>query len=529
MKIAIAGFKGMRPAVGVKLLDNAMATVAQDVELIDGTLVPLGDDTLVATLTKTGTINTLYRLTSAIWLHWTEVVSVAPIPIANNAYKRLMFTGTDQPRMTDVVKAADSGGTAYPEVSFLAGLPAPTTILNTDASTTPDDAKLARVYTYTYVSAWGEEGPPADPTDVIYVTDGDTVNLSNFAGAPAGAYQVESVRIYRALTGSSGDGTYLFVAEIPVAQTTYADSVGDASLAEALQSTLWSAPDTTMQGVTAMANGMLAGYFDNNLCFSQPYQGHAWPEDYRKPLDHAITGLSAAGNMLYVATDGNPYVVIGNSPDYMSENKLETVQTMVSDRSFVDIGSGAIYAGADGLVLLSEGGAKPITKGVVDSDWWATLYPTTIHAYYYRDKYVGFYDNGTTQGGFIFDITDGTFSLISTYGTAGYSDMETGDLYIVKSDNKVYQFDAGTALTGIWESKHYEVPITNFSSARVDAAAYPVTFKVYADGVLKYTKSVTSADPFRLPSGFLARTWIIRIETTSKVHGVFMASSTGEL
>ncbi len=519
----------MRPAVGKKLLDNAMATIAQDVELSDGTLVPLGDDTLVATLTKTGTIKTLYRLTSSVWLHWTEAVSVASIPIANNEYKRVMFTGTDQPRMTDVVKAVEGGGTDYPEVSFLAGLPAPATILTTDASTTPDDDKLARVYTYTYVSAWGEEGPPADPTDVIYVTDGDTVNLSNFAGAPSGAYQVESIRIYRALTGSSGDGTYLFVDEIPVAQTTYADSVSDAALAEALKSTLWSAPDTSMQGVTAMANGMLAGYFDNNLCFSEPYQGHAWPEDYRKPLDHTITGLSAAGNMLYVATEGNPYVVVGNSPDYMSENKLETVQTMVSARSFVDIGSGAIYAASDGLILLSEAGAKNITENVVDHDWWAALDPTTIHAYFYKDKYVGFYDNGTTQGGFIFDITDGTFSMISTYGTAGYSDMATGKLYIVKEDNKVYQFDAGEPLTAVWESKHYETPITNFSSARVDAAAYPVTFKVYADGELKFTKSVADAEPFRLPAGFNARTWVIRVETTSTVYGVFMVNATGEL
>jgi hypothetical protein len=192
------------------------------------------------------------------------------------------------------------------------------------------------------------------------------------------------------------------------------------------------------------------------------------------------------------------------------------------------VGSGAIYAAADGLVYVSGEGARLVTKGVLHEDDWAAFNPSSIHGYLYKGQYLGFYDTGTTKGGFLFDFEKGSFQMLSTWASAGYSDQTTGQLYLAQGGS-VVAFDAGADLTGIWESKHVETVPANFSAAKVDADAFPVTFKLYADGVLKHTQTVTSDNPFRLPGDYRARTWMIRLETTQRIHGAHIAQAVSEL
>jgi hypothetical protein len=63
----------------------------------------------------------------------------------------------------------------------------------------------------------------------------------------------------------------------------------------------------------------------------------------------------------------------------------------------------------------------------------------------------------------------------------------------------------------------------------VVADTYPVTFKLYADGALKHTQAVTSRDPFRLPSGYMALDWQMEIEGTTAVQGAALATSMAEI
>ena len=69
----------------------------------------------------------------------------------------------------------------------------------------------------------------------------------------------------------------------------------------------------------------------------------------------------------------------------------------------------------------------------------------------------------------------------------------------------------------------------NFSCAEVTADAFPVTFRLYADGALKHTQSVSSSDPFRLPAGFMASTWQMEIEGATPVQGAALGTSMLEL
>jgi hypothetical protein len=69
----------------------------------------------------------------------------------------------------------------------------------------------------------------------------------------------------------------------------------------------------------------------------------------------------------------------------------------------------------------------------------------------------------------------------------------------------------------------------NYAAAVVTANAYPVTFRMYADGTLKHTQTVADRNPFRLPGGFRAFEYQFELEGTNPVQDLLVATSVEEL
>ena len=69
----------------------------------------------------------------------------------------------------------------------------------------------------------------------------------------------------------------------------------------------------------------------------------------------------------------------------------------------------------------------------------------------------------------------------------------------------------------------------NLGAASVDAAAYPVTFKLYADGVLKFTQTVLDRYAFRMPAGYRSRRIHFTVTGTGIVRDVEIASTMAEI
>jgi hypothetical protein len=94
------------------------------------------------------------------------------------------------------------------------------------------------------------------------------------------------------------------------------------------------------------------------------------------------------------------------------------------------------------------------------------------------------------------------------------------------------RFDDGAKLNAVWRSKVFrQERHENFGFAQIICRAYSPapTLRVYADGVLRYTKLVTSPNEFRLPAGFKQMDWEIEIETQVDVLEAFVATSALEL
>jgi hypothetical protein len=384
-----------------------------------------------------------------------------------------------------------------------------------------------RVYTWTWVNkeaGFEFESAPSPASASVDVRVEQTVAVSGRGSVPTG-YLATHWRLYRAVAG-----VYLFVGELPASQTSFTDTVKAENLGEELPSLTWLTPPDTLRGLTNLPNGIMAGFTGRDIYFCDPYHPHAWPVGYNQTVDFPVVGLGRMDTTLAVLTTGTPYFIQGSHPDSMVVVKSDLEQSCASKRSIVSHGGAVLYASPDGLVMLSSGGSKVLTdKFFTRAQWQSTFNPSSINAYHHDMKYVGFYDNGTTTGGFIFDLTSGQFILHTIYATAGYNDLLADKLYTTSADRSVKIWLDGAAMSYTWKSKKFTMPqVMGFSCAQVEAEAYPVTAKIYVDGTLVRTQTVTSRVPFRLPAS-PGRDWEFQIEGNTEVFAVLVAQSMEEL
>ena len=138
-----------------------------------------------------------------------------------------------------------------------------------------------------------------------------------------------------------------------------------------------------MLGLTAMANGIFAGFSGKRICFSEPFLPHAWPVAYRITLEEEIVSIAMAGQVLFIATKGTPYIAAGTDPQSMSVIRMEAAQACLNKESLVDMGDLAIYASPDGLVGASGSEITVLTAGLITpKQWQAQFYPLQLRVFY---------------------------------------------------------------------------------------------------------------------------------------------------
>lgn len=567
MTIAISKFDGMAPRVAPRQLNPTMAQMALNCKLWS-TLAPFKEPKIINTPTRSGIKKTIYMIgqspvttpagshpisgapingmalngegqpiiaptvdgseldaSAGIWLHWTGDVNVARGFVQNDTSDRVYYTGDGVPKVTDVTMAV-AGGTNYPMTFYNLGVPFPTTA-PTLAAIGGSGSADTRTYVTTFVTGWGEESSPSDASAPITVTAVQSVVVTRAATPPVGAYNITHWRVYRVNTGTSG-AEYQFVAEVPIATATYTDSTLSANLGEVLPTLGWLPPPSTLVGLINLPNGGMAGFYSNTLCFCEPWKPYAWPIKYQLTTDTDIVAVAACSAGVVVTTARGVYLCAGSDPASMSMIKLNSPQACASKRSMVSFGGGVAYASPDGIMATS--GSEPVnmTDAYFTRDEWQALNPKSMNACIQDGRYYCFYDNGTTQGGFIIDPTNSVAGLIfiNTYATAAFSDALTDALYLM-TDINIVKWDAGTTnKVFLWKSKVFtHNKPSNMSYGQVFAAKYPVKVLYYGDGALRHTQNANNDRPYRLPSGFKCRDWEVAIESDKEVYAVYGAEN----
>lgn len=556
-------FSGIAPGVSPRLLAEQFAQLAENIDFESGRLNPVTDESDTLTLANS-TRRSIFFYRDTNWLQWDEDdVSVVEGPIPADTLDRLYWTGQDYPRIG--VASTIISGSSYPQASFRLGVPAPANAPTTsktgtpDATQTPDDVS----YVYTFVTAFGEEGPPSLASTSFERTDTETVTINlPSSDHPSGNYNFGAgakKRVYRSNTGSTNT-QFQFLAEVPFTTVSVSDTTSSFALGEVLPSDTWIGPpddDTTlypsgpMQGLIAVANGVFAGFTGKRLCLSEPFLPHAWPVDYRITLEEDIVAIGSVTNGIVALTDGAPYFVTGIDPSAMTAVKLDIAQACINKRSVVDMGDYLLYAGPDGLVAVSGGEGEVVTNGLISPKQWNDDFnPTTYRAFRHENTYVAFYSGG----GFVYDPRAGeaALSTISYTGEVrgGYMHDKNGELYVIVG-NKIKKYRGGTASKTLkWKSKQYVTPKpVSMSWVSVHAQAYPVTVKVWADGNQiaiytisysnnAYTQTVTLPNGastgtlrepiMRLPA-VVGQVWEVQVEGSVQIDEVCLAQSMDEI
>jgi hypothetical protein len=137
--IKITRFLGTAPKNASELLPDTAAQVSRNTKLYSGDLIPYPIPAIVANTGKTGTLRTLYALrdptTSALqWLSWADDVAVATPATDESNEQRFYYTGDGAPKVSTYALAT-SGAGPYPTAYYDLGLPLPTDIPITVATT----------------------------------------------------------------------------------------------------------------------------------------------------------------------------------------------------------------------------------------------------------------------------------------------------------------------------------------------------------------------------------------------------------
>lgn len=597
--LKISAFAGIAPRVGSALLKDNEATSAINTKLYSGELRSWNKPGVVeGAASLAGSVKSIYKHKNVagddLWLSWSTDVNVVPSPIFDTGENPIYYTGSGTPKKTNST-LAETGTAPYPGDYYEMGVPAPTSAPSVSASGGSGTAE-SRVYLFTYISEFGsieEESAPSPASSVLSVLPGGTVTVSGLgSSAPSGDYNITKKRIYRAVSGTSTT-IYLKVADVAIGTASYSDTKTAAQLGAAIESSNYNTPPSDLQGIVAMANGILVGFRENEIYFSEPYVPHAWPVIYSLTVEYPVVGLGAFGESVVVATKGNPFIISGSTPSSMSQAKVPLFEPCVSKRSIVSDDTGVMYASPNGVVKISQGFAGVTTNGLFTRDEWQLRYPATMLGAVLDGAYYLFWEDqiNNVQECLILDRNESASALTTTniYTTAVFIDPTTAQLYFAYTGVVCeWESDSLNFLLYDWTSKLYIFPRpVNFSAIQVDAAfedaalanalqsevdaiiaenqtvfasgvnllstlgsvaigeivlggsilkkipggvsALSLQVKVYCNGVLVATKSISDRSTYRLPSGFKSDRWQFRLSGNVPLRAFKIAETAKEL
>lgn len=511
----------------------------------------------------------------------------------------------------------------------------------------------ARTYLYTWYTPWNEESIGSDPSDALFIKEGQIVTVANLPTAPpSGDNFIRGIRLYRTLAGTTSADYYLLqtmwypntittvsrssnvstvtfqyphnliaddrfkisgcssatfditggfvtevideytftyaqtavdiastsasgtlyydVSELPTSTARYwgdggnynfTDDFNYRTLITTLATNNYLAPPDDLQGLTVVQSTFLAGFVGNDLYFSEPNAFHAWPDSYKRSFESNIVGLASVGSQLLVLTESYPYIVDGSDPAVMAQSKLPSRYPCLNRRSIVEASFGVIYATHDGIAVWApSAGAQLLTRLIHSSDTWnESLDPSTLVGVYYKDTYFASHSAGSIvlDAGAKQDTP--SFVNSSFIFSAAWYDSLTNILYLASGDTgDIYHWDDLTqpSLQMTWKSKTITTKdFTNLGVARVIAdyatnetpyewatAAVdwesadqiwnsddPITFNLYVDKELKFSRICTSTDVFRLPAGYKSDTFEFQLESYIRVRAVHLGDTPASL
>jgi len=301
----------------------------------------------------------------------------------------------------------------------------------------------------------------------------------------------------------------------------------DDTLGEVVSTEGWNRPPSGMTGLTRFNNGMLGGFVDNNIYFSEPYYPYAWPTDYSLSFPDNIVGLASIAGSIVVLTDGIPFILTGNSPDVLSQERLPYNQPCLAKRGIIETEYGVIYPCPDGLFSINMNGGELISKELFTKVQWDAYTLANMIGTYYDDRC--FYHFNADEIGFYIDFKSEPFVIDIDHGVtnAVYDvSVDGDDMYfllkiVAAATYELWKWRGHATNYKIftWKSKAFQSPtLANFSCGRVIAdvsgSSATTTGGLLVVGVMYVISTYVTGDNF------------VNVGGTNVTGNVFIATNT---
>lgn len=533
-------FGGSTPRMARHLLGSDNAGEAQDCRLWHGTLASWREPRLERTVGPQ--VGTVFQY-DCCWLDFEGCVDVAQGPV--NCRKIFVTGWADYP----VVMEFDAACLA---TTRRLGVPCGDTPLSAVygalGTTAPRDTE-SRSYAYQYVNAASERGSLSQATAPFEARDGQSVVLSGWP-LPDASWAVTHVLLYRSVAGYQPtgketsnvfDSTWMLVAKVPIGAVSFTDTVLNELLISALEEDQAPPPPAALQGIVHIESmNALVGFLGRRLYYSENNSYHQWP--YFQDLDDNILGIVENNGLLYVATDGAPYVIVA-ATDCKNAGCREAIRLPVTlpmagggNRRMAATPQGAVYPGHEGLVMLaSRSTPSLVTHPLYAPDDWQRLAPNTIVPVAHGGSLFVFGQGGS----FVLKLPDGPENgwQLDLHSTLSDTDVRqaqvtrNGALFLRLQDGSVVEWDRGAQLRPHrWVSPEVvtDTPI-NFGAAHLQNLNGSESVTIVNNHGQRFQRDVPSPRVFRLPNWMLGTRWHVILEGTATVSLFSMATSMQEL
>jgi hypothetical protein len=493
--IKISDFAGVAPRWSARLLPNNGAVNAENAKLLSGELRGLHETQLLHDFSlddPPAPIVRAFRLPQTVaapipitdadqWIGFADTdVDFVRTPVLEDSFERYYWT-SDSTNYSGAPQYNTRARINADSTSFVLGIPTP---INAVSLTPAAGTTVTRSYVYTFVSAYGEEGPPSPPSTATGTEGTWTVSGWDTSIPNQSDYNITTLRIYRTVVGTT-ETEYYHVVDLTFGTSTpYNDTALDQTIAlnYTMPSLTWTMPPATLEGLVAHPGGFLVGFEGRDLWLSEPYQPHAWPLQYVQTMQTEIVGVAIFNNCIIVMTTSHPYIGSGMTPLTVTMQKLDSIDPCVSRRSIATTLNGVYYASPQGIVLNDSTQSYLTTEELFTREEWQDDFsPTTVLAAPYGLQYIAF---DTSASGFIFSPADQHSPLTTLDRFSGVSaiqiDAYSGDVYLVQN-NQVRLWDPPPSLpySYTWTSKEFELPKpVNFGAFRLKFVANPINISI---------------------------------------------------
>lgn len=621
VKYSLSGFLGMFPRYQAYLIKDSAAQLSIDTNTLSGGLEAYRQDKMIKRTEKLYT--DFYRYVhdnKVMWLSFDEHVDIARSAVIDDVSNQTFVTGIDNnlrifdatTLQVDALYLQNKVVKVTKDNSVLARIDRPKTakIKRTGAGALDAGSTVSRAYSIAYVREWQSgkldfgplsEAARQEPYKEPYI-DVDATHhavVYDIKVPEELDSRVTHIEIYRSTVDSKGTSDWRKVVRFPinggllpleVEETSdgvyqYTDKVLDEYLQDTPQNENWTCPEG-LKGICTLKNGCFAGFVNNTVYLSVPYQGHAWPEEYAIPLDFEVVGLGTFGNVLVICTTSNTYLCTISKPDTTILVPIQEPCACVSQKSIVSIHESVVFATDFGLVRVTQNGLERLTNEIIHEEMWRRYNPKTIIASAWHGQYLMFFDSNKVEyNGCVLDfqnVKSGIFGLSQKVYTLRKDDYSS-DVFIqyvhpMLSIPCFYAFAASNSLKRIyrWVSKKFinnqgtmnlaaakvnflddsfrienldfvfnedshafNAPFVNKYSIAGDSNTNLYTrtvfatqwckFSIWVDDRHYFTYFPRDNKPFRIPAGKRADSCFFEIVSTEPISRVQVASSIGEL